>query len=100
MSIGETNHTPYGGDDLIKRDDAPKQIFASQGDDGWRWPRASKFPEQGPYENIMYVRADLLAKAMEALREIYCDGYAIGLNPQWLVNAAGKVLAELEGKDE
>jgi len=45
-------------DDLIKRDDAPEQIFASQGDDGWRWPRASKFPEQGPHENVKYVRAD------------------------------------------
>ena len=38
-------------------------------------------------------------EAVEALREIYCDGDAIGLNPQWLVNAAGKVLAELEGKE-
>jgi len=46
--------------DLIKRDDAPDQIFASQGDDGWRWPRASKFPEQGDRENVKYVRADLV----------------------------------------
>lgn len=41
-----------------------------------------------------------LATAMEALREIYCNGDAIGLNPQWVVNAAGKVLAELEGKND
>lgn len=46
--------------DPIKRDDAPDQIFASQGDDGWRWPRASKFPEQGDRENVKYVRADLV----------------------------------------
>ena len=49
--------------DPIKRDDAPDQIFASQGDDGWRWPRASKYPEQGPHENIKYVRADLVDPA-------------------------------------
>ena len=49
-------------DDLIKCIDAPEQIFASRGDDGWRWPRASKFPEQGPHENVKYVRADLIEK--------------------------------------
>ena len=53
--------------DLIKRDDAPDQIFASQGDDGWRWPRASKFPEQGDRENIKYVRADLLVEENKEL---------------------------------
>ena len=60
--------------DPIKRDDAPDQIFASQGDDGWRWPRASKYPEQGPHENIKYVRADLVDPAAireAALREAY-----------------------------
>jgi len=39
---------------------APDQIFASPDrEDGWRWPRASQFPEQGPYENVSYTRSDL-----------------------------------------
>jgi hypothetical protein len=39
---------------------APDQIFASPDrQDGWRWPRASQFPEQGPYENVSYTRSDL-----------------------------------------
>jgi hypothetical protein len=38
---------------------APQWIFASRDDDGWRWPRASKFPEQGPRENVKYIRADI-----------------------------------------
>lgn len=56
-------------DDLIKRDDAPEQIFASRGDDGWRWPRASKFPEQGPHENVKYVRADRIEQLERELDE-------------------------------
>jgi len=61
-------------DDLIKRNDAPEQIFASKTDEGWRWPRASKFPEQGPYENIRYIRADRskieqLERGMDALQD-------------------------------
>lgn len=69
--------------------EAPERIFASRDDEGeWRWPRASKFPEQGPRENVEYLRADiaaariaeltaraeraeaLLADAMEALARI------------------------------
>lgn len=45
---------------------APNEIFASQDDDGWRWPRASKFPEQGGYENISYTRTDLYQAAIAA----------------------------------
>lgn len=37
-----------------------------------------------------------LAKAMEALREIYGDGNATGCNPQWMTNTAANALAELE----
>jgi len=62
-------------DDLIKRDDAPKQIFASQGDDGWRWPRASKFPEQGPHENVMYVRADRIEELERERDEAMMTGH-------------------------
>ena len=48
--------------------DAPERIFASRDEqDGWRWPRASKFPEQGPRENIEYRRADLPPTLAEAL---------------------------------
>jgi hypothetical protein len=44
-----------------------------------------------------HLEADVkLARAVEALREIYDDGIAIGRNPQWMMNVAGKVLAELE----
>lgn len=39
-----------------------------------------------------------LAKAVEALREIYGVGNATGCNPQWMTNTAAKALAELEGK--
>ena len=54
--------------------DAPSHIYASPDpDDGWRWPRASQFPEQGPRANVCYVRSDLaapdLAELVEALRE-------------------------------
>ena len=48
--------------------DAPERIFASRDEqDGWRWPRASKFPEQGPRENIEYRRADLPPTLAESL---------------------------------
>jgi hypothetical protein len=55
---------------------APDQIFASPDrEDGWRWPRASQFPEQGPYENVSYTRSDLTpdpaAIREAALREAY-----------------------------
>ena len=62
-------------DDLIKRNDAPEQIFASKTDEGWRWPRASKFPEQGPYENIRYIRAD-------RIEELECERYE-AVNAAW-----------------
>ena len=62
---------------------APDHIYASPDpDDGWRWPRASKLPEQGPHLNVCYRRADLppplsaalavpeVAALVEALRAI------------------------------
>jgi hypothetical protein len=49
---------------------APDQIFASPDrEDGWRWPRASQFPEQGPYENVSYTRSDLTPDPA-AIREV------------------------------
>ena len=39
---------------------APEHIYARPDPDGgWRWPRASKFPEQGPHLNVCYLRADI-----------------------------------------
>ena len=71
------------GDLEAMEEDAPDQIFASQDGDGWRWPRASKFPEQGLYENIRYIRADLVdPAAIPALQarieelEKQCSAYA------------------------
>ncbi len=111
--------------DLIKRDDAPEQIFASQGDYGWRWPRAGKFPEQGPHENVKYVRADRieqlveenkeltlqllatsgqaadaldkLAKAMEALRELDRRNDSLDTFNNAVHDIVSAVLAKLEG---
>ena len=74
-------------DNLIKRDDAPEQIFASRGDDGWRWPRASKFPEQGPHENVKYVRADRFEQLEEKVEQ-WKAGFALA-DAKW-----GKVLME------
>jgi hypothetical protein len=52
---------------------AIERIIASPDpDDGWRWPRASQFPEQGPYENVSYTRTDIANGIREAaLREAY-----------------------------
>lgn len=47
-------------------DAAPEYIYASQGDDGWRYPRASKYPEQGNHENVPYIRADIAQAAIAA----------------------------------
>lgn len=45
---------------MMNLSEAPEQIFASPDrEDGWRWPRASQYPEQGPYENVSYTRSDL-----------------------------------------
>lgn len=89
--------------DLIKRDDAPEQIFASQGDDGWRWPRASKYPEQGPHQNIKYIRADIIAPA--AIREAALQARIEELEKQCSVYARSdrflvEEIKELEAKLE
>ena len=39
-----------------------------------------------------------LAKAVEALREIYGNGNAAGRNPQLMANIARATLAEIEGE--
>ena len=84
MTVGETNQSRSAAD-LIKRDDAPEQIFASQGDDGWRWPRASKFPEQGDREDIKYVRADLVDPA--ATRKAALQAYRADVRKAALLDA-------------
>lgn len=77
---------------------APDQIFASPDrEDGWRWPRASKFPEQGPYENVSYTRSDLTpdpaAIREAALREVLalCKDYPY-------VNGVENAILELIGE--
>ena len=50
---------------------APDNIFASPDiDDGWRWIRASLFPEQGPYENVAYTRTAAIPDPMDDPRVV------------------------------
>lgn len=92
---------------------APDQIFASPDrQDGWRWPRASKFPEQGPYENVSYTRSDLtpdpaaireaaLREAAAECQTVLDNAKSFGL-PQMAIGAAQcrEVILALIGEKE
>jgi len=99
MSIGETNQTPYGGDDLIKR--------LREGDLGYGEAAADHI-EKLEGQCVVYAKWDRtrvdyindleakLAKAMEGLRFI---SQMHGYTSRQLSDLARTALAELEGED-
>ena len=105
---------------------APEHIYARPDpDDGWRWPRASKLPEQGPHLNVCYRRADLpptlsaalavpevaalhlwakdaqqaLLDAMEEIIELRLTLGKSDLEPPWLSDAIDQSRATLRALD-
>ena len=72
---------------MTDTDGAPERVWCGpDGDDGWRWPMASKFPEARL--NVAYVRSDLFdaekARADRAEAEVQRLRGAVGkMKPRW-----------------